>query len=300
MRNTHNLSEEEYETRNRELHAKIDNGEQLTRVEQAFVCHALRFQNLLLHPFCLDEFYSRTFIFRNSETPPGMYPLTERDYIYYEGLVREWEREVNKTNHVDQLMQIVGVETREELKKLRKSYKGFQRTYSSSEYRQRKFKLLEWSKYRYIMIKDVFELSIKLDHYKLSLNEQEIIFDFYSLTHILTRHYGHIMKTYETDKSHFTQDVHHEEVHLEIERIFKIIDDSKVYIGQSVKEVNIRLNGTLYKIYIDQEQKGGTEVFRLNTFFPITNSKMLSRLENEFEEVELDKNLSVFVSKNGS
>lgn len=296
MRYKNDVKPEDYDSKNRELHGSIDNGELLTSDEQAFVCHCLRFENLLLYPFCLDEFYSRTFIFRNFATPPGMYPLKERDHIYYEGLVREWEGEMYKTNHFDRLIQIVAKETRDELKNLRKRYKIFHRTFSSSEYQHRKFKLLEWSRYRYIMIKDVFELSIKSDHCKLFLNGQEIIFDYYSLT----RHYGHIMKPYETDKSHFTQDVHHEQVHLELEKIFAKIDGSKVYTNQSIKDINIRLNGTLYKIYIDEETKGAAKILRLNTFFPIVNPNMLAKLENEFQETILENSLSVLVKKNGS
>lgn len=293
-------NDEEYNNKNRFLHSKIGKGEKLTREEEAFVCHSLRYENLLLFPFCLDEFFTRTFLGRNSEVPTIFYTVRERDNIVYEGLVREWANEINKTNHNDQLLQIVAKETRDELKSLRKKYTSLHRTFTSQEYQRRKFKLLEWSKYRYIMIKDVFDLSIASDHYMLFLNGNEIVFDYYSLTHILTRHYGHIMKTYETDKSHFTQDVHHERIHLELEAIFKKIDATNVYSDQSVKEVNIRLNGTLYKIYIDEEMKGGKNVFRLNTFFPIDNSRMLMRLKNEFNEVVIDKNLSVFVTKNAS
>ncbi len=295
MRYKNNVKPEDYDNKNRELHARIDKGEQLTIDEQAFVCHCLRFDNLLLHSFCLDEFYSRSFIFRNSETPPGMYPLKERHHIYYVSLVKEWEKEVFKTNHTNQLIQIAAKETRDELKILRKKYTALHRTFSSAEYQRRKFKLIEWSKYRYIMIKEVFELIIKSDHYKLYLNGQEIIFDYYSLTHILSRHYGHIMKVYETEKSHFTKNIHHEEVHLQLETIFKQIDDSNLYKNNSVEEVNIRFNGTLYKIFSDFETKDSTKVLRLNSFFPTENIQMLDRLKNEFEEKVISNNLSVFV-----
>ena len=286
---------EDYDNKNRELHSKIDKGEQLTRDEQTFVCQCLRFENLLLHTFCLDEFYSRAFIFRNSETPEGIYPLKERDHIYYEGLVREWEGEVYKTNHTDQLMQIASKETRDELKILRRKYTAFHRTFSSAEYQRRKFQLIEWSKYRYITIKDIFELAIKCNRYKLYLNGQEIIFDYYSLTHILTRHFGHIMKTYETDKSHFTEDILHEEVHLQLEEIFKQIDNSNFYKNNSVEEVTIRFNGKPYKIFSDYELNGSTRFLRLNSFFPIENKLMLARLKKEFEEKVVSKSLSVFL-----
>lgn len=145
------------------------------------------------------------------------------------------------------------------------------------------------------MIKDVFELSIKADHYKLSLNKQEIEFDYYSMTHILTRHYGHIMKPYETEKSHFTKDVLHEEIHTAIEEIFRKIDTSGYYNNDSILEINIRLNGTLYKIYNDYETKGNRKILRLNTFFPIENQQMLQRLFKEYVEMKIDDSLSVFL-----
>ncbi len=139
------------------------------------------------------------------------------------------------------------------------------------------------------------ELAIKSNQYKLYLNGHEIIFDYYSLTHILTRHFGHIMKTYETDKSHFTKDVLHEEVHLQLEEIFKQIDNSNFYKNNSVEEVNIRFNGTLYKIFSDYELNGSTKFLRLNSFFPTENKLMLDRLKNEFEEKVISESLSVFV-----
>lgn len=262
---------EDYDETNRKLHERVKNGETLSREEAYYFCQCIRFDNLLLHPFCLDEYFTRVFIGRSQNIPKELlqlYPLTQKDHIYYMGLVREWERTMNKTNHSDQLLQIVASETREELRNLRKKFSIFLRTFSSHDYQIRKFKLLEWSKYRYIMIKDVFELSIKSDHYKLYLNGQEIIFNYYSLVHILTRHFGHVMKPYETDKSHFTKDIHHEEVHLYLEKIFKQIDNSNIYKGNSVEEVNVRLNGTLYKIFTDYEQNGSTKFLRLNSFSP--------------------------------
>lgn len=209
MRYNDMVPPEEYDDRNRELHARIDAGKPLSKDETAFVCHCMKYVNLLQYPFCQDEWFSRTFLAINSDVPKEMYQVTEKDRYYYKLFVREWQRVVNKTNHTDQLLQIVTKETRDEIKVLRKSYSFVNPSSSWQDYNARKFKLLEWSKYRYIMIKNVFELAIKSDYYKLYLNNEEIEFDYYSLTHILTRHYGHVMKTYQTEKSHFTKDVPH-------------------------------------------------------------------------------------------
>jgi len=292
------ISDEEYENKNRVLHSKVQNGESLTNEEVAFFCSCLRLEQLIFYPFCLDEYFCKLFILRNEQIPKVLVPLyraTEKDHIYYIGLVSEWNQTVNKRNHSDQLLQVVSAETREELRNLRKRYSIFSRTFSSRDYQARKFKLLEWSKYRYIIIKEIFELSIKADHYKLYLNGQEIIFDYYSFAHILTRHFAHVMKTYETEKSHFTQDVYHKEVHLKLEEIFKEIDISGVYSKSSIEEINIRYNNNLYKIFNDYEMQGSKKILRLNSFFPIEEKRMLIRLETEFEEKKISDRLSIFL-----
>jgi hypothetical protein len=249
----------------------------------------------------LDEYFTRAYVSRNTGTPNEMHSMTDKDHVNYVGLVREWSVLMNKTNHTDPLMQITAVETREELKVLRKKYPFLDLRSSVKDYQLKRFRLLEWSKYRYIMCREIFDQVIESDHYKLSLNGQEIIFDYYSLTHILTRHYGHIMKTYETDKSHFTKDILHTEIHSKLDEIFKQIDASHVYTMDSVEEINIRLNGTIYKIFCGYEtkyvsgHKGAVKFLRLNSFFPTENTKMLKRLDNEYEEKTIDGSLSVFV-----
>jgi hypothetical protein len=285
---------EEYDDRNRSLHAKVENKEPLNIEEQAFFCHCLKLNHLLFHPFCLDEYFSRSFLGRTPDTPKGMFPFTDRDPIYYEGLVKEWENVINTTNHPDELLQITCKDARDELRNLKKGYSFLLRHSSSEDYLDRKFKLLEWSKYRFIMIKRIFELEIKSNEYILSLNKESVIFDYYSVSHILTRHYGHIMKMYDTDKSHFTKDIHHEEIHTKLEQIFAKIDTSGLYQGQSLKDISIRYCGTLYKIYIVPAVKGAKKTNRVSTFFPIEDDRLLIRLERDYSEKVIDESLSIF------
>ena len=115
----------------------------LTEDEKIFACDNLRFDNLLLYPFCIDEFFSRSFL--------RFQQLNDRQLIYYQGLINEWDKEINRINHPDPTLQIVAKETREELKKIRKEDTILFLPYQSSKYFEKKFKILEWSKYRYLI-----------------------------------------------------------------------------------------------------------------------------------------------------
>jgi hypothetical protein len=176
---------------------------------------------------------------------------------------------------------------------------------STKDYSIKRNKIFEWSKYKYLIIKYIFEEVIKGKEYKLFLNNKEIIYDYYSLYHILTRHYGHIMKPYSVTKNHFTDmEFDPELLHLKIQEIFKKIDASGHYYYDKVEEVNFKYKNQIYKIFCKQELRSQTkgnkstgQFLRLNSFFPVGNKRMLHRLTSEFEEIKIDKDLSIFVTK---
>ena len=194
------LTEEERTRRIEEIETKWAEKKELSEEDKQFACDGLRFEKLLLYPYCVDEFYSRAFL--------GFYDqLTDMQQIAYEGLVREWGTDVNKLNHSDQTLQVTVKETREELKKLSDQFVIANHFYITEEYEQDKFILLAWSKYRYLIIQRILETEIKGDSYKLYLNGQKILLDQHSLAHIFTMHYGETMKPYITGKTHFTKTI---------------------------------------------------------------------------------------------
>jgi hypothetical protein len=290
------MSNEEYDARNRDLHDKYDRREKLSLEEENFFCHCSRFRQLLLYPFCIDEFFIRMFLELYDETE-------QRDHVIFRSLINEWEKTVNTPNHPDLLTEFMSKETREELKSLRKDYYSISQPLSTQEYISRKLHLVAWSRYRYIMVKKIFDIVIKTPEYKLQLNGQDIVFDYFSLAHILTRHYGHIMKAYTTDKSHFSKDIHYEEIHVILEKVFKKIDLSGLYASESIHEINFRYRGIIYKVYCQltkynvKGQKASKKFLRLNTFFPVEDARMLAKLVEHFVEKEINDEVSVFVKK---
>ncbi len=296
FRRTHSISEEDRNKRIQEIEGKWKNKEELSIDDKIFTCDHLKYEELLLHHFGVDEFFNRTFF--------GLYPeINERQQIAYEGLVREWNRDINKTNHSDPILQANAQETREEMRQLFQQYLIANYNYTAQEYLDNKFKLLEWSKYRYLTAKRILEQEIRGTEYKLHLNGKEIIFDQLSIAHIFARHYGQTMKPYISDKSHFSQDFYHEEIHLAIEDVFKRIDHSGFYKNDSIEEVTIRFKKNLYRLYCKSANKsvkgikGAVEFTRLTTFFPLEDKEMLENLDANFEEKKIDDELSVFVAR---
>jgi hypothetical protein len=273
----------------------------LTVKEQYFKCENLRFDQLLLHPACLDAYYRVVYLHQDAETNEKFPVLRDRDQDYFRGLVREWEQEMNKTSHDDVLMHISAKETREELRKLRAGYSFFRIQSSSEDYSDLKFDILAWSKYRYILIKRIFELEIGSDFYLLKLNGIDIRFDYFSYAHILTRHYAHGLKPYTSDKSHFYGVFGHSTLHLQLEAILRAIDESGYYVHDDIKEINFRFRGDIYKIYCTQETKytegvSGPQVYnRLSTFFRVERENMLHRLSTQFEERIIDQELTIYI-----
>jgi len=283
------VSAEDYERLNREYHAKLQRKEQLTISETAFICDCLPFKSLLSYPFCIDEFFHRAFVARHSKGIHRMVELEQTHHTFYENLINEWAKTIDKTNHSDQLLQVTAKDARDELKELKKRV-----AIVDAKPKEEKFAILEWSKFRYILVKEIFELVIKSDSHKLYLNNIEILFTYYSLSHILTRHFGHGMKPYESYKSHFTKDIRHDEIHMKLQEFFKLIDESQYFLNDGIEEVNIRYKGTLYKIFSESYIEGKKSYVRVGSFFPTVNQKMLDRLRDEFVEKKINNVFSVF------
>lgn len=290
--------EKENDARNQELHSRIKRGESLTKEEYAFFCDCLKFENLSFLPFCYDQYFLRMFFSRNSEPHGQLDFLNVIDNLNYNIFIQEWNCVVGKTNHSEQLLQTVAKETRAELKILQKQ---FQNTNPCilPDLERSKFQMLEWSRFRYIKIKEIFELDIKAEDYKLILNNEQIIYKYSSLSHILTRHYGGIMKPYATNKDHFTEDIHLNQIHIFLKDIFKKIDNSGYYKLDSIKEINFRFNNKIYRVYTEYENSGYAKTLTIKTFFPIGDRQMLNKLEEVFIERIIDHGLSVFVKNGG-
>lgn len=294
------ITEAEYIKRITGLDIRYKKGEKLNPEEIDFFCSCQKFEYLTQFPICIDEFFKRAFLMRQPNYPKELNFLKPQDNAYYELLVKEWDTLVEQKQHINDLLHIVCKETRQELKQLRKKYDFRNGNNLFRVFLKEKSRIVEWSKYRYIFIKKIFETQICEVEFILKLNGQEIIFDYYSLTHILTRHFAQIIKPYFTDKDHFTENIGHNEIHLKLKWFFDEIEKSGVYLKDSIQEVNVKYKNQLYKIFCRNHikpVKGSPEYLRVDSFFPLTNQTMLGKLNTDFEGVTINEDLTVFVRK---
>lgn len=304
-------NEQEYYQKVEEIQNKVNVGDKLTYQEIGFFCNALTFPSLRNHKFCDDEFFSRSHLEINipddiKDDPSyaellerygrEVAPLTEDDKQYYQSLIDQWEDIIKKENHKDQLLLNYCIETRKEIKNLKREYKINEKLQDSTDFLNRKKKILEFSKYRYIITRGVFEIIIKNNNYRLRLNGVPIFYNYHSLSHILTWHYGLPMKKYITDKSHFAL-IFYENIHIELEKIFKKIDKSGFYSNDSIFLINFKINDILYRVCCKEVEERGKKIFRIETFFPIENIGEIQNLNVDYYENIVDREFSIYTRR---
>ena len=282
------------------IEKKIKNAQPLNQQEQYFYCKNITLDACRKDQQCEDEYYARIYIHRRHEHP--LFRIEGVDRNNYMRLVRKWEERISNSSHLDKIFHPSASETKEEIKTLRKEYpslKGKLKDKFDREY----FELLAWSRYRYGLVKEVFENEIKYDFYTLKLNDKEIRFDPHSYTHILTRHFAHGMKPYSSKKDHFYEVFSHDKLHLRFEQLFAEIDKSGLYASDPIEEINFRYKDKIYKIYINEKEeyskgvRGPKFYYRLQTFFPVSQQKMLDKLMSDYSERQINAELSIFVRK---
>ena len=165
---------------------------------------------------------------------------------------------------------------------------------NSDEKDQDFFDLLAWSKFRYVLVRRIFDLDVGGDYYILRLNSKEIRFDYESAMHILSRHFGHGMKTYVSVKDHFYGVFRHDQLHRDFERIFSQIDESGLFAQENVTDISFRFKGEIYKIWSLPIDASG-QIFRISTFFPVSSPRILDKLRFEYTEKTINDELSIFI-----
>lgn len=292
-----NRFEEEHQKTLQRIQNKIDGKLEISPEEQRKFCNCLYPYLLKKYPICDDvrfyKFFLQHFAHKNNEIG---YSIGREQEL--NGFLREWEPKMEKTNHSSSFMQDISKETREEIKALKKKGNEVE---NSPAYNEKKREILLYSKFVYIKVKKAFE-HFKNKEATVTLNNKEIQINEYSLVHIIFRHYANAQKQYISDKSFFTDAIGVEEI---LDRLLDIlikIENSGVYVNDSIMKIYIEYYSTKYTIYCKKIQKqkkgvGNYTVYRLNTFYPVESSKELLDIKDNYDEKEVTNNLSVFIKK---
>jgi hypothetical protein len=254
--------------------------------------------------FCDDLRFKRLFLKRFDSNQKG-YSLENHEGVDLDIFLCRWEDLMKKENHTENLLNVLAIETRSELKKILPNFslfdKIFRRKKCRKEYRARQHEIIGYSKFAYIKIKSIFS-GIGNNKVETMLNGNKIEIDEYSLAHIYMRHYAEQVRPYKTDdKSYFTPEIEIENVPFVIKEIIDTIETSGVYGNDEFNNINIRYKNRDYKIYCKKVTKqvkavGNIKVNRVNTFYPIELKQDTDKLLN-YSLNKINSQLAVYLKK---
>ncbi|MGN6435837.1 MAG: hypothetical protein ACTHMM_04855 [Agriterribacter sp.] len=286
----------ENEMKRKLIDEKLANKESLTVEECWMLGDQLQLDYLPQHAQCSDMYYRRLYLhYTEGGTTPLIPPLSKLHVENFKSQIIEWYDLMEKPHPKGSLLEAAQKETRQELKGLLDKWAG-NPNISEMEKDEDVSELYAWSKFRYVLVRRIFDLEIKDQSFVLSLNGNRILFDYESAMHILTRHFAHGRKPYSSSKDHFYGVFRHDKLYLDFEKIFHAIDATKVYTNDPIEDINFRFKGDIYKICCRPIGKGET-AYRIVTFFPVSSTKNLEILKDTYNEHQISEELSIFVRK---
>ncbi|CAN5616139.1 hypothetical protein BH10BAC2_BH10BAC2_06390 [soil metagenome] len=248
-------------------------------------------------PECENEFF-REFFLKNDPLHPTYYEIFADNHIRYGAILLLWDTLMKMGNISDPIIKAERIEFKYELWQLRKQIQPGTRQFNAAY-----LNLLEWSKFRSIAVRRIFKRVIHSDYVTFLLNNKTIIYNYTSLNHIMARHYAHGVKPYNSGRDHFYGVFAPEDLHIQIGNILRDIDNSKLYINDSIEEVSFRYRNDIFKIntkvetYFEAGKKGMQKRTHLTTFYKLGKKEEIQKLTNDCYEKKVSKDLTIFIKK---
>lgn len=226
----------------------------------------------------------------------------KKDVLKLTKIAKEWEAIVDVTNHKDQLLQEISSEIRkEELKKLEKQFPKLLRKFKrkNEEFLRKKKKLILHSKFIYLMVKTLFE-NFKPDDFQISFSGKIIEITYFSLVHIVNRHYAETIKD-NPQKTYHYKNFYPKILHTELKKILSEIDKSNLINLDNTESFLFTYENIMYEIWIQKKlkqikgQKGNVEYFRLQSFYPVYDKDKLKDINENYAETVINSKTSVFI-----
>ncbi|WP_067148994.1 hypothetical protein [Pseudotamlana agarivorans] len=304
-----------------DLKQKAIDGKKLLEREKRFLCTGLK---LTLKQsdgrpenfgFC-DDFIFRelylTYFHNNLEGPfykakkGKIVEVTQKeqvqDFKKLQIFSNKWQREIEKTNHKDQILQEVATETRKDLKELDKKYPRLVRKFRRQQdrYRLQKDKIIMQSKFIYHLTKSVIE-DYEKSEFEIPFSGQTVELTIYSFVHIMSRHYSEHIKD-KPEKTYHYDHFYPKELHLDLRNILTEIDKLNRIDISKTDNIIFEYKGVVYQLWIQKRTKqlkgkGNVSFNRIQSFYPIYNEEKINEIRTDYETVELYENLKVFIEK---
>jgi hypothetical protein len=225
-----------------------------------------------------------------------------KDFKILMNISDQWYEEIKIENHSDRILQELSIETRRELKDLDTKYPPLLRKFAKKQddYRLKKDKIILQSKFIYLLVKSVIENNDEKD-FQIPFSGEIVEFTIFSLVHIVSRHYSEAIKD-NPDKTYHYENFYPTELHIDLNNILLEIDKANLIDINKTDNIIFKFRKIVYQLYIQKKWesrkgKGNIQIFRIQTFYPIYSELKLNGLAENFNEIELNQDLSVYTLK---
>ena len=314
-----NSDQEQVRTRKifEDLKSKAENKEKLTEHEKDFFCSAIRLSRM--NDGSMDEYdCCANFKFKDlyltyfkdllglskyrkmkGQTLYEVEPQEiKSDLEYLSKIEKEWLNLIDKTNHSEELLQQISIETRKELEKIKKTAGRDSNNQNQTNDQRKVRSVILQSKYIYLTALQIYEI-FKPTDFVFSLNENFIEITEYSIVHILNRHFAQIAKP-DSKKSFHNTDFKPKYLTIQLKKIFEEIDKSGLLYGMAINKISFLYKDVNYQVWINEKYKqikgkGNVRFNRLETFYPIEQESELLKIKDKHKLIQINKDLSIFV-----
>lgn len=304
-----------------DLKERAINGKFLLEREKEFLCMGL---NLTIHKddgkpenfdFCNDYIFKELYLTYFHNNLAGLFHKAKKgkivevsqreqikDFKTLQSISNRWLKQIEITNHKDQVLQELATETRKDLKELDKKYPRITRYFKAKQdkYRLQKDKIILQSKFLYHMIKSVKQ-DYEQSEFEIPFSDQIVELTDYSLVHITSRHYAEPIKD-KPEKSFHYKNFYPRELHIDLRNILTEIDKLGVIDLNQTDNIIFEFDEVVYQLWIQKrikqiKGKGNVEFNRIQSFYPIYEQGKLSEINTNYDKTKINDKLELYVKK---
>lgn len=288
-------TEEEYNAYMTQVARKIETNVELTNEEISNFCFALPYEQKKIYSFCDNDRFEYLYLHKldNGRTHPK---LTESQQSDLNEFISSWMHFLEINNHSDRAEKFLVEEHKEQINSLNKEFNTSANISSTnSDYKEKLNEVIAYNKYIYINSQRIFpEYTFPIE---LQLYKRQIFVDEKIFYHSMIRHYGQVTRQIKNNKSYFTEDILIEDLIQKVVEFLKKIEGKSIHVENDIS-IRVLYKSVPYQIYtLKIPDNIGNNKYRVNSFFPIENPAKLREIEEDYETVEIDSELSYLNKK---
>lgn len=211
----------------------------------------------------------------------------------------KWQKVIEISNHKDQILLELTIETKRDLKELDIRFPRLVRKFRKQQdaYKLQKDKIILHSKFIYHLTKSVMEDYDK-EQFKIPFSKQTIELTAYSYIHITSRHYAERIKD-KPEKSFHYKNFYPKELHIDLKIILTEIDKLGLIDLNKTDNIIFQYDEVIYQLWIQKRTKQikgeGNVIFnRIQSFYPIYNEEKITSINSDYKKSKINESLELF------